>query len=179
MRVISGSVRGLKLNAPEGLSTRPTLDRVKEAVFSMLYPYLCDAVILDAFSGSGALGIESISRGAQFCVFADNNPSAIKCINDNLKNAKMGDRAYVFAGDVFEYIKKQDKKFDIIFIDPPYASGIYKNILEEIYSSDILNEDGLILAEWHISQKPEFGEQFTIAKEKKYGRVGITLFKRG
>lgn len=179
MRVISGSVRGLKLNAPEGLSTRPTLDRVKEAVFSMLCPYLYDAIVLDAFSGSGALGIEAISRGAKFCVFADNNQSAIKCINDNLKNAKMGDRAFVFAGDVFQYIKKQDKKFDIIFIDPPYASGIYENVLEEIYLNDILNEDGLILAEWDISCRPTFGERFTVLKEKKYGRVGITLFKRG
>lgn len=179
MRVVSGSARGLKLIAPQGEDTRPTLDRVKEAVFSMLTPYLYNSTVLDAFAGSGALGIESLSRGAKHAVFADNDQNAVKCIKTNLQNTKMMDKSIVFSGNVQDYIKSCDKKFDIIFLDPPYESGLYKKVIEAIYDKDILNEEGIIVAEWDFSKKPDFGAFFEVVKEKKYGRVGISLLKRG
>ncbi len=179
MRVVSGKIRGLKLYAPDGEDTRPTLDRVKEAVFSMLTPYINDSIVLDAFAGSGALGIEALSRGASFCVFADSDTKAINCIYKNLQNGKISDYSFVYFGDVLKYIRNCDKKFDIVFLDPPYASNMYKKILEEISVNNILSDDGLIVTEWDFSSKPDFGDFFEILKEKKYGRVGVSVLKRG
>ncbi len=179
MRVVSGSVRGLKLIAPAGEDTRPTLDRVKEAVFSMLSPYIYDSTVLDAFAGSGALGIESLSRGAEHAVFADCDINAVKCIKTNLQNTKMEDKSTVYSGNILDYIKSCDKKFDIIFLDPPYESGLYIEVLDAIQNNGILSDDGIIVTEWDYSKKPDLGKFFEIVKEKKYGRVGISLLKRG
>ena len=179
MRVVSGSARGLKLIAPIGEDTRPTLDRVKEAVFSMLSPYLYNSIVLDAFAGSGALGIESLSRGANHTDFVDCNINALKCIKSNLQSTKMVDKSTVYSGNIFDYLKICDKKFDIIFLDPPYESGLYIGVLEAIQKAEILNEDGIIVAEWDFSKKPDLGDFFEVVKEKKYGRVGISLLKRG
>ena len=179
MRVVSGNVRGLKLVAPAGEDTRPTLDRVKEAVFSMLSPYIYDSVVLDAFAGSGALGVECLSRGAEFAVFADSDKNAVKCIKTNLQNAKFEDKSTVYFGNILDYVKSCDKKFDIIFLDPPYESGLYIEVLEAIQKKELLSDEGIIVVEWDYSKKPDFGGLFVILKEKKYGRVGISLLKRG
>lgn len=178
MRIISGYLRGLKLTSPSGMETRPTLDRVKEAVFSMLMPYINDANVLDVFAGSGALGIEALSRGAKSAVFIDNLNSSIECINTNIKMAKMMDKSTVLKSDALNFLEKCKDNYDIIFIDPPYKNGLYESVLEQIQRNDILASDGFIVLEWDY----EFGFTdnlcgFEIFKEKKYGRVGITVLK--
>ncbi len=180
MRVISGSLRGLKLSAPDGINTRPTLDRVKEAVFSMLMPYLNGAVVLDAFAGSGAMGIEALSRGAFKSVFVDYDLKAIKCIKSNLDICKLDDVSEVVNGDVVSFLNKTDMKFSLIFLDPPYSSDIYTSVLKVISDRNLLLPEGLIVVEWDY----EFGFdtsdiEFNVIKQKKYGRVGITVLNRG
>lgn len=178
MRVISGSARGLKLNSPSGINTRPTLDRVKEALFSMLLPYLNGAVVLDLFAGSGALGIEALSRGADKSYFIDNSDDAIRCINSNVSSARLNDRSIILKANAANFLENCDCKFDIIFLDPPYAKGMYGDTLDLIAKHKILSDNGLIIAEWDY--ETGFTDKicsFEIFKEKKYGRVGITVLK--
>ena len=178
MRVISGKARGLKLTSPAGSDTRPTLDRVKEAIFSMLLPYLSGASVLDLFAGSGALGIEALSRGADKAVFVDKSNEAVKCIKKNLTAAKVEDFSTVLMSSSESYLMDCTEKFDIIFIDPPYAEGLYENILSLIEKYNILAESGIIVVEsdYDIGFTDRIGH-FEILKEKKYGRVGITVLK--
>lgn len=180
MRVISGNVRGLKLSSPTGIDTRPTLDRVKEAVFSMLLPHINDAVVLDLFAGSGALGIEALSRGAKKAVFVDNSNDAILCVQSNVSSAKMADTSEIRKSDAKTYLSTCSERFDIIFLDPPYAKGLYQSVLEIICARNLLSDDGIIVAEWDFEKG--FTDElydFEIYKMKKYGRVGITVLKRG
>lgn len=179
VRVIAGSIRGLRLSAPDGVNTRPTLDRVKEAVFSMLMPYLNDAVVLDLFAGSGAMGIEAVSRGASRSVFVDSDKTAIDCVKANIASCKIGERTSVFHTDSIRYLSECSEKFDIIFLDPPYFNHIYDSVLELISKKNLLSSHGIIVVEWDY----EYGfvnksTDFSVVKEKKYGRVGITTLKR-
>ena len=178
MRVIAGKVRGLKLNTPEGINTRPTLDRVKEAVFSMLLPYLNGAVVLDLFAGSGALGIESLSRGAAKAYFVDNSQEALNCVKSNILAAKLESDTIIkkMSADIF--LNSCDEKFDIIFLDPPYSQNLYTSVLQIISERKLLAEDGLIVVEWDYESGFLNEEQnFEVFKEKKYGRVGISVLK--
>lgn len=122
MRVIAGSAKSIRLKTPVGLSTRPTTDRIKETLFNMISPYLCDCCFLDLFSGSGAIGIEALSRGARSAVFVEQNANAIACIYENLKNTRLETWAKVIKGDVFHVLRMLEGKyvFDCIFMDPPY-----------------------------------------------------------
>ena len=180
MRVISGHLRGLKLTSPSGLHTRPTLDRVKEAVFSMLMPYISDSTVLDLFAGSGSIGIEALSRGAQSAVFVDNLTESINCIKKNIDCAKLTDKSLIIKSDAINFLKNCTDRFDLIFIDPPYANGLYKETLEWITKNDLLSPEGLIVLEWDY--EIGFSDDlcgFQVFKDKKYGRVGITVLKRG
>ena len=180
MRVISGNFRGLKLCSPEGIETRPTLDRVKEAVFSMLMPYVTDSNVLDIFAGSGAMGIEALSRGSRKATFVDNNKNAIECIRKNVESAKAENRAVIKQCDALKFLQSCNDKYDLIFLDPPYFDGLYDSVLNLIKEKDILNEDGLIIVEWDYENGfTEKTGHFQIVKEKKYGRVGITVLNRG
>ena len=169
MRVISGCVRGLKLVSPEGESTRPTLDRVKEAVFNITAPYLCDSVILDLFAGSGALGIEALSRGAKKVYFIDNSSDAIKCVKQNISNGKFLDSSVVIKADAASFLSECKEKFDIIFIDPPYSKNMYFSTLSLIQKNDCLSDNGLIIIEWdsRVGFNNEI-DYFEVFKEKKY-----------
>ena len=180
MRVISGKVRGLKLECPQGFETRPTLDRVKEAIFSMLLPYVVDSSVLDLYAGSGALGIEALSRGADTVVFIDNNEVAYNCIKRNLSNAKFNNKTTVIKTTAENFLKSTDKKFDIIFLDPPYRKDMYSNTLKLISDFKILSDDGIILVEWdyEIGFASDLSD-FIVEKEKKYGRVGVSVLKWG
>ena len=180
MRVISGSARGLRLTSPDGINTRPTLDRVKEALFNMLQTHITDAVVLDLFSGSGALGIECLSRGAKKSVFVDVSPQAISCIKSNITSAKLTDKSLVIKNDFRDYIKDCREKFDLIFLDPPYSNDFYKTALDLIAEKHLLNDDGFIIVEW--DSKIGFQNKnsaFSIYKEKRYGRVSVTVLKWG
>lgn len=180
MRVISGKVRGLKLDSPQGIETRPTLDRVKEAVFSMLLPYIVDSSVLDLYAGSGALGIEALSRGADNAVFIDNSEAAYNCINSNLSKSKLDAQSIVLKTSAELFLKSTDRKFDIIFLDPPYSKNMYSNALKHIRDYKVLSDNGIILAEWdyEIGFTKDLSD-FVVIKEKKYGRVGVSVLKWG
>ncbi|MBQ8541364.1 MAG: 16S rRNA (guanine(966)-N(2))-methyltransferase RsmD [Clostridia bacterium] len=176
MRVISGRARGLKLLSLDGLDTRPTLDRVKEALFSMLTPYISQAVVLDLFAGSGALGIEALSRGSDEAVFVDMLPSAMDIVKKNVSLARFTEHSEFHQKNALDYLRQCNKTFDIIFLDPPYKGELYEKCLTAIYENTLLNKDGIIVLEWDSTlSRPPVPSQFEILKERRYGRVMVTL----
>lgn len=178
MRVISGSARGKKLITSEGFDVRPTLDRVKESVFNMIAFDIPDACVLDLFSGSGSLGIEALSRGAKECTFIDKSSQSVSVTKKNLEATRLLESAFVLNTDSIEFIKSTSKKFDIIFIDPPYESDLYTKSLSAIKAANILNDDGFIVLEYDTEITPDFStDTFEVIKEKKYGRVKILIMK--
>lgn len=143
MRVISGKSRGKKLISLEGDNTRPTLDRVKEALFNIIQFDIKDAVVLDLFAGTGALGIEALSRGAKEVVFCDKVPDAIKVIKQNVTNTSNLDKATIInkdCKDVLKDLSKQNKKFDIVFLDPPYKTNLAIESMQKIIMSNLLTK---------------------------------------
>ncbi len=179
MRVVSGKARGLKLKSIESDSTRPTKDMVKEALFSMLLSYVDDATVLDLFSGSGAIGIEALSRGASKCYFNDNNKECIDVINENLEKAKFSDLAEVFHLDYLDMLKEvRNVSFDIIYVDPPYNKGLGKKAIETISSYDLLKKNGVLVFETDTYEEtPEMIGNYIKFKSKKYGRNIISFYK--
>ena len=150
MRVISGSAKGHKLTAPNGLDTRPTTDRIKETLFNIISPEIYGCNFLDLFSGSGGIGIEALSRGAKTAVFVDKSTKAVDAIKANLNHTKLNEGAFVYCADVFEALKTLSLKgivFDIIFMDPPYSSEIYEKVLKSVVELSILNSEGFVVAE--------------------------------
>ena len=185
MRVISGIARGKKLSSLEGLETRPTLDRVKESVFNILQFDLKDAKILDLFSGSGALGIESLSRGAIEAVLCDRSNKAIQIINKNLKDTRLENKAKVINKDYIDCLKqlhKEYKKFNIIFLDPPYKTNYATNAIEQILEHNLLEEDGIIIIETDDKNKIneiKKNNKIEVYDERKYGTVFIIFVRKG
>lgn len=155
MRVISGSARGLKLKSPEGLNTRPTTDRIKESLFNIISPYLYNCSFLDLFSGSGAIGIEALSRGAKDATFVEFNINSIEIIKQNINLSKFKEKSTIYNLDVVEAINilgNNNKKFDIIFLDPPYDKGLLLPSLKKIEEKDLLKNNGFIICEQHINE---------------------------
>ncbi len=185
MRVISGTARGKKLSSLEGLATRPTLDRVKEALFSILQFDLKDACILDLFSGSGALGIEALSRGAKEVFFCDNSYKAIQIINKNLNDTKLIDKAKVLNKDYIDTLKqlsKNSQKFDIIFLDPPYKSDYAIKAIDNIIKYNLLKDDGIIVLETDDKNKIDEIKKYNeleVYDTRKYGIVLIIFIRKG
>lgn len=172
MRVIGGSERGRKIASLEGDATRPTLDRVKEAMFNILQNKMYGAKVLDLFAGSGALGIESISRGAELVYFNDNAKQAINIVKTNIANLKYQDKCRVFTMNWQEFIKnalQNDIFFDIIIIDAPYANDYIYECVD--MCKRILNRDGVIMVEHDGNTHFES----SVIKTKKYGIVYLTL----
>ena len=150
MRVISGRARGTKLKTIESMSTRPTLDRVKESLFNILQNDITEKNVLDLFAGSGALGIEALSRGANKAYFSDSNPEAVKVIKENLTKTRLIDYSKVYNMSYEKAITKmsnENVKIDIVFIDPPYRLGIAANSIKLIIQNDLLNENAIIVVE--------------------------------
>ena len=179
MRVIAGKAKGVTLKTPDGLVTRPTADRVKEALFSIIQFDLPGAKILDLFGGTGQLGIEALSRGAGKAVFVDAGESACKLIRENLKRAKMEQDAQVVKSDYLAYLLRCTDRFDIIFLDPPYAEVFLENALKKITEIDILQSGGIIVAE-RPADKPltlDFSG-FSRSKDYKYGNTLLTLYRK-
>ncbi|MBQ3145029.1 MAG: 16S rRNA (guanine(966)-N(2))-methyltransferase RsmD [Clostridia bacterium] len=185
MRVISGTARGKKLSSLEGLETRPTLDRVKEALFNIIQFDLKDAKILDLFSGSGALAIEALSRGATEAVLCDNSNKAIQIINRNLKDTRLENKAKVINKDYTDTIKQlhnEFKKFNIIFLDPPYKTNYAINAIEQILEYNLLKEDGIIIVETDDKNKIdeiEKNNNIEVYDTRKYGTVFIIFIRKG
>lgn len=179
MRVISGKARGISLNTPKGENTRPTADRVKEALFSIIQFDLPGAKILDLFGGTGQLGIEALSRGASHAVFVDAREDACRLIKENLKRTKMENEANVIRSDYLQYLNRCKEKFDIIILDPPYAEVFLENALNIITEIDILQSGGIIIAERPLGKDlPWDFPGFTRSKDYKYGQVLLTLYRK-
>ena len=173
MRVIAGLAKGHQLFSPEGEDTRPTLDRVKESVFSILYPYLRDAVVLDLFAGTGGLGIEALSRGASYADFVDSGKKAYDCIIRNLRKTRLEEKAKVHFTAFEKFLRASGKKYDIVFLDPPYNKGIEDKVFEDI--SKVLNKNAVIVLETEYLSGEYEG--YDIIRQAKYGRVYITLYR--
>lgn len=172
MRVIAGSARRLLLKAPEGLDTRPTQDIIKETLFNVIQNEVPGSRFLDLFSGSGAVGIEALSRGAVEAVFVENNRKAVKVIEENLNFTKLHDRARVITGDVMVALNQLEGKgcFDIIHMDPPYEMDLEKNVLEYLCGSKLINSDSLIIIEASVKTALSYTEDlgYSIVKDKIY-----------
>ena len=175
MRVITGTARGRKLREPSNSDIRPTTDKVKESVFNIVQFLLPDARVLDLFAGTGQLGIEALSRGAREAVFVDASQEAIKIIKENLRITKLEDRAKVVKTDSLMYLKAGEK-FDVVFIDPPYAGDLLEKAVKLATSFDILNENGIIICESEKEKAIEVLSNNYYSREYKYGRIKLTTF---
>ena len=179
MRVITGSARGAKLKTLEGLATRPTSDRVKEAIFNIIQFDIQGRRVLDLFGGSGQLAIEALSRGADYAVIVDQSAEAVKVIKDNLKKTKFDQQASVFQMDYLRYLSTARAKFDLIFLDPPYAEKSLENALQKISEIDILSEGGIIICERPKDKvmPPEVGG-LLCSRDYNYGKTAVNLYTR-
>ena len=178
MRVISGEARGRRLREPEGMDIRPTTDKVKESIFNIIQFEIEGKRVLDLFAGTGQLGIEALSRGAERAVFTDESPAAIKIINENIKTCGFENRAEVMRGESLSTIGRFGK-FDIIFLDPPYDTELLKKALSRIIEIDILKDNGIILCESRNDYMlPEVSSPYLLRKEYKYGKIKLTLYTR-
>ena len=184
MRIISGTARGTKLFTLEGLDTRPTLDRVKEPLFNIINFDLEDAVVLDLFAGSGALGLEAISRGAKKVFLCEKNRNAANIVEKNIEKTKFQDQAILIRNDfekAISFIEQLNEKIDVVFIDPPYKTDLIKKSLEKILDSGILNDDFILSAE---TDEPERILKdinilnINVFDTRKYGRVSLIFLNR-
>ena len=179
MRVITGKARGVTLKTPDGLQTRPTTDRVKEALFSVIQFDIPGANVLDLFGGTGQLGIEALSRGAKQAVFIDESDKACKLIRENLKRTKLEQQGSVLRSDYMAYLARCNEKFNLIFLDPPYAEVFLENALKRITEIDILQSGGIIVTERPLGKELFFEFQgYTRSKDYKYGNTLVTLYRK-
>ncbi len=172
LRIISGSKRGMNLQTPEGLGTRPTSDRIKETLFNMISFDIPGCRFLDLFSGSGQMGIEALSRGASEAVFVEKDKSAISCIENNLSKAKFTDEATLYKEDVFSALNKLNgsEEFDFVFMDPPYNKLIEKQVLESLANKSYISNETIIIVEASLETDIDYVSElgYTITKEKLY-----------
>ena len=179
MRVITGRARGVALKTPQGQLTRPTADRVKEALFSVIQFDVPGKAVLDLFGGTGQLGIEALSRGASRAVFVDAQDSACRLIRENLRRTGLSDQAQVVKSDYLSYLQRCRESFGLIFLDPPYAEVFLENALKQIAEIDILQSGGIIVTERPLGKElcvePEGYER---SKDYKYGNTLVTLFRK-
>lgn len=179
MRVITGKARGVVLKTPEGLTTRPTSDRVKEALFSIINFDIPDALVLDLFGGTGQLGIEALSRGAKRAVFVDAGDAACKLIKENLRRTKLEGQGSVVRSDYLQYLSRCREKFSIVFLDPPYAEVFLENALKKLSEIDILKTNGIIVCERPLGKELTWDlPGFTRSKDYKYGNTLLTLYRK-
>lgn len=177
MRVITGKARGVQMKTPDGMLTRPTADRVKEALFSIINFEIPGAKVLDLFGGTGQLGIEAMSRGAERCVFVDAREDACKLIKENLKRTKL--EGTVIRSDYMDYLNRCKEQFSIIFLDPPYAEEYLENAIKRIAEIDILQTDGIIVAERPVGKElPIQFDGFQRSKDYKYGKTLLTIYRK-
>ncbi len=176
MRVITGIARGRKLKEPEGMDIRPTADQVKESVFNIIQGDVEGRICLDLFSGTGQMGIEALSRGAAGCIFVDSDRTAVKLTKLNLE--KTGLKGRVMQADALRFLESGEK-YDLIFIDPPYRSGLYEQVLERIKVFDKLHTGGIMVVESSADYEPESpGAPYVKLRSYRYGKVRITTFTK-
>ncbi|MCX8130024.1 MAG: 16S rRNA (guanine(966)-N(2))-methyltransferase RsmD [Clostridia bacterium] len=180
LRVISGTAKGHKLKTLKGDNTRPTSDRVKESLFNIIAEYVYDAEVLDLFAGTGNLGIEALSRGAKFAFFVDKSNECLSIIKENLNHTKLSDKSSVLVGEVGSVIKKladNNKKFDIIFLDPPYNRNLVEETLNFVVNSGIIKDNTIIVAERDKDDAvPEHIGPLKLARNQKYGDTILSFY---
>lgn len=179
MRVITGKARGVALKTPEGLQTRPTTDRVKEAMFSIIQFDIPNARVLDLFGGTGQLGIEALSRGAKSAVFVDGSEKACALIKENLRRTSLSANAKVVRADYLSYLKNAKEPVDIILLDPPYAEVFLENALKCIAEIDILQSGGIIVTERPLGKElPWECDGFERSRDYKYGNTLLAIYRK-
>ena len=179
MRVITGTARGRKLKEPAGMETRPTTDRVKEGIFSSIQFELEGRRVLDLFGGTGQMGIEALSRGAAHCTFVDLRKEAVAIIRENVALTGFADRAQIVQGDALAFLSRCRETFDVIFLDPPYGSGLLEKTMELVGTIDIVSENGIIVCENGSSAGwPMVSPPYRLQKEYRYGKIKTALYRR-
>ncbi len=179
MRVISGTARGRKLKELQGMDTRPTTDKVKESIFNIIQFELEGRRVLDLFGGTGQLGIEALSRGAQRCTFVDQRREAAALIRENVKLVGFEDRSRVVQGEALSFLGACREKFDVIFLDPPYQSGLLEKCVNDICRFDILGEYGIIVCESPVEWSlPPLESPYEVGREYRYGKIKLTICHR-
>ena len=179
MRVITGKARGVALKTPDGIHTRPTSDRVKEALFSIIQFDIPGAKVLDLFGGTGQLGIEALSRDAKSCVFVDERDDACKLITENLRRTKLQQYAKVIRSDYLSFLNQCKEKFDIILLDPPYAEVFLENSIKRITEIDILQSGVIMVTERPVGKDLLWDfPGYTRSKDYKYGSTLLTLYRK-
>lgn len=178
MRIISGKYKGRKINGYDIVGTRPTMDRVKESLMGMIQNKIRNSICLDLFAGSGSIGLELLSNGANTCYFIDNNKKVIDTIRFNIANIRVEEKCFLIVSDYIKALKKfkdDNIKFDIIFLDPPYQNNYIGKSIELILEYNLLNEGGIIICEY---EKEVFSFPLNVIKMKKYGSKNIIIYQR-
>lgn len=178
MRIISGCRRGHKLLEFAGNDVRPTTDRVKEAVFNMIQPYIPAARVLDMFAGSGALSFEAVSRGAECAVLTDCDRRSAELIRKNIHDLRFEESCTVREMSCFDYLRSCTEKYDIIFLDPPYNKGFIEPSLKAITDSGVLADGGIVVLESDNTDFKSEAEGLRLHRQKRYGRTFITLYEK-
>lgn len=176
MRVITGTARGRRLITLEGEDVRPTTDRVKEALFSIIQFEIEGRKVLDLFAGSGQLGIEALSRGAKSAVFVDLSKKSVEVVKQNLENTGLGKNAIVLNTDSIAFAASRADRYDVAFLDPPYRTGLLQKALP--LTANIMNEGGVIVCEAPFDEElPETAGNFKMTKEYKYGKIKLVTYR--
>ncbi len=181
MRIIAGNNRGARISAPEGINTRPTLDRVKESVFGILQFEIEGKDVLDLFAGSGNLGLEALSRGARSAVFNDSARECASLIRQNVEKLRLSGVSSVYSLDYSAFLKRaaQEKlRFGLVFLDPPYAAGLLEKAMGELYGLGLLAEKALVVAEHSPKTPPALSEGYRLRDSRRYGDVSVSIFVR-
>ncbi len=179
MRVITGSARGRRLMELEGMETRPTTDRVKEGIFNIIQFDIEGRRVLDLFAGTGQLGIEALSRGASAAVFVEQRRAAAGLVRKNLEITGLAGRARVVCGEAMAFLASAGEKFDLIFLDPPYGSGLCQGAMEAISKFDILANHGIIICESPVGQEaPAAVPPCALHRTYRYGKTQVTSYHR-
>lgn len=181
MRIIAGEARGRKILSPEGMNTRPTLDRIKESIFNIIQTRTYGAVTIDVFAGTGSLGLESVSRGAKECYLVDKHPVSFSLLQTNVENLKFTDRCKCLNMDSYEALNmlgRKNIKFDLMFIDPPYKKDMIPPAMDIVSNYNMLMEDGLIVCKIDTSEEIYNGnEQIVLVDHRRYGNTTVCFYK--
>lgn len=179
MRVITGTARGRRLGELEGMDTRPTYDRVKEAMFNIIQFDIEGRQVLDLFAGTGQLGIECLSRGAKHCTFVDQRRDCVKLVKENLQRCDLSEGGRVVQGDAIGFLNTTQEQYHLIFLDPPYDTGLLDAALKKIAVIDIVAENGIIVCESRTEKVlPELPAPFRKSRDYRYGKTKITLYRK-
>ncbi|MFO7952113.1 MAG: 16S rRNA (guanine(966)-N(2))-methyltransferase RsmD [Bacillota bacterium] len=179
MRVIAGTAKGIRLKTPKGNEVRPTADKVKEAFFSIIGNQVIEAIFLDLYAGSGAIGIEALSRGADQCFFVEIKKENVKLIQENLSKTGVANHASLIKGDaqnIIPELARDNLKADLVYLDPPYAFTELAEVINAIEQTELLKDNGLLIIE-HDFRNRQWINNFNVSGQKKYGDTCLTFIK--